>query len=431
MILLSFIIKHSFRHVLWRTLLNLCETARVDKVLCMNNSSRTLPTPRQKAHLWQLAKGRFPAMLHAVPLMPSLQFRYLLRQLLGPMLAAMAILLSLLWLLQSLRFLDLIINRGLGVGTFLEFTLLLLPKLLVIVLPVAVLIGLAYTLRRWQDDAETTAWLATGQTPWRLAAPVLTAAGLASLFGFWLFWGLLPATTTTFKDQQLLLRQQQGQLLLEPGSFNQLGDDLMVYLQRRTGPTQLEQLLVHDTRNPNQPVTWYARRGDVRLGPGGTPLLTLQNGLRQEVLLPKTPDQQAISNLLQFQTYTLNLLEPLSNQDMLERTPELEELTAAQLLAGKDDPELWAEWHKRWLMPLTPLALALLAMGFLLRPATRSTSTGRQLVGLSAASIGLLAGVFGLNSLASGGQSLANWGLWLLLPTTMLVAWRVRWQGLM
>ena len=360
----------------------------------------------------------------------SLQFRYLLRQLIGPMLAAMAVLLGLLWLLQSMRFLDLIINRGLGVGTFLEFTLLLLPQLLVIVLPIAVLIGLAYALRRWQDDAETTAWLATGQNPWRLAAPVFVAAGLATVVSFWLFWSVLPWSVSTFKNQQLLLRQQQGQLLLEPGSFNQLGDNLMVYLQRRIGPAQLEQLLVHDTRDPNQPVTWYAEHGEVRISPEGTPLLTLENGLRQEVLIPKTPNQTMTSNLLQFQSYNLSVLDPLGPKDMLQRTPEQEELTATQLRAGWQDPELLAEWHKRWLMPLSPLALAALATGFLLRPATRSTSTGRQLVGLSTASVVVLVGLFGLNSLASGGQTLAMWGQWLLLPLAMVVAWRVRWQGL-
>lgn len=360
----------------------------------------------------------------------SLQFRYLLRQLVVPILAATGILLSLLWLLQSLRFLDLIINRGLGVTMFLEFTVLLLPQLLVIVLPIAVLIGLAYSLRRWQDDAEITAWLATGQSPWRLAAPVFGAAALTVMLGFWLFWSLLPVAVSTFKDQQLLLRQQQGQLLLEPGSFNQLGDDLMIYLQRRAGPTQLEQLLVHDTRNPNQPVTWYAQHGEVQISPGGTPLLTLQNGLRQEVILPNTADKKTTSNMLQFQSYTLNLLEPFNSQDMLQRTPEVEELTAADLRAGKNNPELVAEWHKRWLMPLAPLALAALAMGFLLRPATRSTSTGRQMVGLSAASIGLLVGLFGLNSLASGGQSLALWGQWMMLLLAFALAWRIRWQGL-
>lgn len=361
---------------------------------------------------------------------PSLQFRYLLRQLVGPMLAAMAVLLGLLWLLQSLRFLDLIINRGLGVGTFLEFTVLLLPQLLVIVLPIAVLIGLAYSLRRWQDDAETTAWLATGQSPWRLAAPVFVAGSLATVVGFWLFWSVLPWSVSTFKDQQLMLRQQQGQLLLEPGSFNQLGDNLMVYLQRRIGPAKLEQLLVHDTRDPNQPVTWYAEHGEVSISQVGTPLLKLKNGLRQEVILPKTPDKKVTSNLLEFQSYTINLLERLGPNDMLQRTPELEELSEAELRAGWDNPELLAEWHKRWLMPLSPLALAALAMGFLLRPATRSTSTGPQLMGLSAASVLLLAGMFGLNSLASVGQSLAIWGQWLLMPLAMVVAWRVRWQGL-
>ena len=46
-----------------------------------------------------------------------------------------------IWLSQSLRLLDIIVNRGLSIGLALEFLMLLLPSLVALLLPIAVFIA--------------------------------------------------------------------------------------------------------------------------------------------------------------------------------------------------------------------------------------------------------------------------------------------------
>ena len=67
--------------------------------------------------------------------------RYILRQLAPPTLFIAAALLGVVWLTQSLRFVDMIVNRGLSASQFLYFTVLLLPGVLAVILPVALLCG--------------------------------------------------------------------------------------------------------------------------------------------------------------------------------------------------------------------------------------------------------------------------------------------------
>src|SRR5919198_14284 len=64
--------------------------------------------------------------------------RYILRQSLGVTLFVTAALSAAIWLAQSLRLIDLIVNRGLSIELFLYLALLLLPRFLDIVLPLVV-----------------------------------------------------------------------------------------------------------------------------------------------------------------------------------------------------------------------------------------------------------------------------------------------------
>ncbi|MBI1309409.1 MAG: LptF/LptG family permease [Proteobacteria bacterium] len=348
--------------------------------------------------------------------------RYVLTDVVKPTLVALGIMLGLVWLLQSLRFLDLIINKGLGVGTFLHLTLLLVPMLLTIIVPLAVFAGCCYAFRRWQDDNELTAVLAGGHSPMRLLWPALLWAMAAVGVGYWIYLNALPASTTAFKDMQYQLRTQEGQLLLEEGTFNQIGDNLMVYLKKRLTPTTLELLLVHDTRTPAQPVTWYARRGHVQLGPDGYPQLVLEDGIRQEI----GKDQVS---MLEFKSYNLDIRQRLGTQMLQPREREQEEYSLGELLNGaatttdrKVHDEMLAEANKRLLWPLTPLPLVLLAAAWLLRAPRRHTSSVRLLVGAGVGAIIYQSALMTANSLVEGGSAVALYGQWLLPVATVAFA---------
>ena len=334
-------------------------------------------------------------------------FRHTLLQATLAALAAGGVLLALVWLLQSLRFLDFLVNKGLGLGLFLQLTGLLIPQLLTIILPLSILAGAIMVARRAQDDHETTVLLALGAAPLTMALPLLALGAAGVLAGFGLLMWLLPVSTTAFKDLQTDLRNRQGQLLLEEGAFNPLGDHLMVYVKRRLSPTSFEQLLVHDTRDAANPVTWYARFGELRYWQGSAPNLVLQQGMRQDIGPKRT-------SMLEFASYNLDLSTQLGAAMLGPRMKEVEErglqetwqLANAEGTTAKDRNALKAEVVKRLTWPLLPIPLVLLAAAALLHPPRRRQSSVRGVVLAGCLGVVCMGGQFGWLSMAQGGNTL-------------------------
>ncbi|SVD12579.1 uncharacterized protein METZ01_LOCUS365433, partial [marine metagenome] len=70
---------------------------------------------------------------------------YIMGQLIGPLIVVTLSFTGVIWLTQSLRFIDLIVNKGLSFGLFLYMTTLLLPSLLSVILPIALFAAVLYT----------------------------------------------------------------------------------------------------------------------------------------------------------------------------------------------------------------------------------------------------------------------------------------------
>lgn len=360
-------------------------------------------------------------------LLPTTLPRYVFGQALFATLVAAVGLLALVWLLQSLRFLDFLVNKGLGLGVFLEITSLLIPRLLVIILPLAMLAGAIYTCRKLQDDHETTALLAGGLRPYIAIAPLLGVGVLVGAALLTIMLWLQPATTTAFKDLQNNLRLKQGQLLLETGTFNPLGDDLMVYVKERLTPTSFAQLLVHDTRDPTRPITWYAKQGELRTNPTTqAPELLLQQGLRQEA----GPREVT---MLEFSSYNLSLASQLTQAMAGPREPEVEEFKWQNLWAAASQPgisakramRLKAEAAHRLGWPVLPVPLVLVAVAGLLHPPKRKQGSLHGVLLAAVAGIGIVGAQFGILTQAQSGAAWALAGLlsWPVLAAVFALVW--------
>ena len=78
----------------------------------------------------------------------KIYLKYLVQQLVLPALLATVAFSGAVWLSQSLRFVDLIVNKGLPLTTFLYLTALLLPSLLLVVMPFALFCAVLFAYHR-------------------------------------------------------------------------------------------------------------------------------------------------------------------------------------------------------------------------------------------------------------------------------------------
>ena len=118
---------------------------------------------------------------------------YIFRQVLFALVVATGGLTALIWLTQSLRFVDLVVNRGLSFFVFIHLTSLLIPSFVAVILPITTYVVIQFVYQRMATDRELTVMRAAGLSPWALARPALAVALLATLAGYGLsLWAFPP-----------------------------------------------------------------------------------------------------------------------------------------------------------------------------------------------------------------------------------------------
>src|SRR5436305_15284051 len=99
--------------------------------------------------------------------------RYLLRQLLGPTLLATAALTGVALLSQSFNSLDYIVNQRQSAVVFLKITLLSMPQLTNMILPIAVFVAALVALNRLHTEQEIVVCFAGGMSRSRVTPPAM------------------------------------------------------------------------------------------------------------------------------------------------------------------------------------------------------------------------------------------------------------------
>lgn len=291
----------------------------------------------------------------------------MLRQTLLLMVSVCVVFSFAVWLVQALRLIDLIVNRGLSIGVFLHLAILLMPRFIVVVLPIAAFVAVQFVYNKLITESEMVVMRAAGLGPLRLAAPAIFTGLIATLVLYATSLYLLPAANRAFKDLQFEIRNRFASVLIQDGVFNTLSDKLMVYVQHRDDNGDLESILIYDRRQPNKPVTVFAARGAIANTPQG-PRLLLIDGTRQQ-------RNAATGHLsvLTFKKYTLELNQLTGAPGTRDR--EVDERYTGELIrdlrSGHNrDPTLrraiLVELNMRFAGPLAALSMAMMAVTSLL-----------------------------------------------------------------
>src|ERR1700722_13483961 len=290
--------------------------------------------------------------------------RYILRQCLSGMIFVTGALTAAVWLAQSLRLVDLIVNRGLSAEVFLYLAMLILPRLLDIVIPIGTFIAVLFVFNRLITESELVVMRAAGMSPFSLAKPVLELAGIAWIILMVLSLYLLPASNREFKDLQFEIRNRFVSSLLQEGSFTTISDKLTIYIGGRDDRGEVIGLMIDDERDPSHPVTLLAERGAFADTGGGSRIIMV-NGDRQQY----ERDTGKLS-VLTFDRYVLDL-------DMMRDAPESRSREAQERYLGElfFPPEdldpgtreaYLVEGNERLTVPLTAFSFAIIPLACLL-----------------------------------------------------------------
>jgi len=347
---------------------------------------------------------------------------YILRQIFGALVAVTLALVALIWLTQSLRFVELIVNRGLSPFVFLRLTVLLVPSFVAVILPITMFVVVQFIYQRLAGDRELTVMRAAGQSPFALARPTLVLATGVAVLCLWLNVWVVPASFAAFREYQFEIRSRIVAFLVQEGVFTTISNNLTVYVRKRDPGGDLHGILVDDERNPANPATIIAQSG--RIEPGRTgPQVILFNGARQEV-----DKKSGRLNLLTFSENVINLSSSASGDD--DRFRDDSEVSLHELLhpspeeiRPQDIPKWREEAHRRLSEPLTVLSYALVALASVLTGAfRRHGGFARPAIGVGI-TVGLVALGLSCGNLAARNSALLPL-VWLhaILPG-LIAAW--------
>ena len=287
--------------------------------------------------------------------------RYVFRQLLLALVAVTTGLVALIWLTQSLRFVELVVNRGLSLRVFLELTSLQIPYFVSVILPITTYVVVQFIYQRLAGDRELTVLRAAGLSPLALARPALAVAAVAIVVGYVLNLWVVPAASGAFRQYQFEIRNRVAAFLLQEGVFTPVSEDLTVYVRARDQDGLLRGILIEDARQTNNPATILAERGRL-VGSEGSPRVLLMNGSRQEI-----DRQTGRLNVLTFAENAIDLSRGAKGEE--QRFRDMTEMSIGELLdpppgmvQARDIPKLRVEAHRRLATPLSTLSFTMIGL---------------------------------------------------------------------
>lgn len=216
-----------------------------------------------------------PATGDFLPHMTLIQ-GYLFRQIARPVVGACAALAGIGILSQSLDQLEVIVERGQSVWVMVKLTLLAVPQLLAVIIPIGLFVGALIALTRLQREQELTAVFASGVTRWSAIRPAVRIAAIAAVLTLIVTTVGQPWAQRQARAEAFAVRADLAVLLVEEGVFKQGPNGLTVYVQQIEQNGLLKNLFVYLAED-DKVTTWDA--AEARFSRiDGQPYLTLLNG---------------------------------------------------------------------------------------------------------------------------------------------------------
>lgn len=349
--------------------------------------------------------------------------RYLVAQLLALFGFFSLVLVGVYWINRAVGLFDQLIGDGQSALVFLEFSLLTLPNVIRLVLPISAFAATVYVINRLASESELVVVQATGFSVFRLARPVVVFGLCVTLMMMVLTHVLVPSSRSALALRTAEIAENVTARFLNEGQFMHPGAGITLYIRTIASNGELRDLFLSDDRNADRRVIYTARRALLVRGEKGDgsgtatgPKLLMFDGISQSV---SRQDQKLA--MTRFADFTYDLAALISIKGQSGRN--LEELSTRTLLApttaleteiGATRAEFLQEGHSRFAAPLLATMSAMLGFASLMLGGFSRFGLWRQI----AVAVVLLIVVQLINTAATAAanQSAQAWPLVYLAP---------------
>jgi lipopolysaccharide export system permease protein len=304
--------------------------------------------------------------------------RYIFRTTFGAFLLVAISLTMVIWLTHALREIDLMTNQRQTVLVFIGITGLLIPMLLAIIAPIALVVAVGHTLNRLNTDSEIVVMNAAGMSPWRIFRPFLTTTLVVSGLVLFLSAYLAPKGLRELRNWAVSIKTDLVINIIQPGRFSSIERGLTFHIRERRPDGRLMGIFIDDRRDPKERVTSISEFGEIVETTRGTFLLLINGSVHR--LETGKPDP----TIVKFERYAFDLSRFTGGATTIQsfgpRERNLWDLINPDTTDSiyKQNPTAFRnEMHDRLVAPIYPIAFTVLCFAILGAP--RTTRQSREL----------------------------------------------------
>jgi len=314
--------------------------------------------------------------------------KYIFRTTLASFVLVLVSLTGVIWITQALRGIDLMTSQGQTILTFIGITSLVIPALVLIISPIALMIAISHTLNKLATDSEIIVMNAAGLSPVRLFRPFVLATFVVALMVAFIAAYLAPEGLRRIKQWDAEITADVLTNVLQPGRFAQLDQNLTIRIRERQPGGLLKGIFIDDRRDPKERVSIVADHGTVVKNTDGSFLILEDGNLERFEVGKRDPA------LVAFGRYGFDMSKFNQNHDV---TLGIRERYVWELMTPEDSDPIYqqlpgqfrAELHDRFMSPIYPFAFAALTFAFLGAPRTTRQSRNFSIGGSILAVFGL------------------------------------------
>ncbi|HEY5963095.1 MAG TPA: LPS export ABC transporter permease LptF [Xanthobacteraceae bacterium] len=315
--------------------------------------------------------------------------RYIFRTTLASFALVLVSLTGVIWITQALRGIDLMTSQGQTIVTFLGITSLVIPALVLIIAPIALMIAISHTLNKLATDSEIIVMNAAGFSPFRLFRPFFFATCVVAAVVAFIGAYLAPDGMRRIKQWDAEITADVLTNILQPGRFAQLDQNLTIRIRERLPGGVLAGIFVDDRRDPKERITIIADHGTVLKNESGSYLVLEDGNLERFEAGKRDPALVAFGryafDMSKFSNRGRDVALGIRERYIWELFSPAESDPVYKQLSG----QFFAELHDRLMSPLYPFAFAVLTFAFLGTPRTTRQSRNFSIGGSIVAVFGL------------------------------------------
>ncbi len=303
--------------------------------------------------------------------MPSIRLKilngYVFRELFSPFLVSLLIFSMILLMGRTLKFSDLLINKGLALLDLGQLITYIFIPFLVYIIPMSVLLSVLLALGRLSVDNEITSMKSSGISLYQLIVPVGAFSFIAFCLTGMIIIYAYPWGFASLREFAYKIARTSSEIGLQERVFNDSFDGMIIYVDKisvRGG--SIQGIFISDRRDPAMSTTILAREAFIESDPAALSInMRLYNGQFHRV----SNDLETIQ-MGNFDTYDIVLDLKSAFGELKKKKRKYREMTLSEMIRSlkmsglqkQELNEIKIEYHKKFAIPFASFVFGLIGI---------------------------------------------------------------------